>query len=93
MVDAILASVGADDDMVYSKSSSLQTWLLGYELTDTIIVFCKDAIHFLASKKKIEFLKQIDTVKDEEIKIKLLVREKVSSYLSCIPSCKSISIQ
>lgn len=63
--DAIVSGVGSDDDVAYSKSIAIQIWLLGYELTDTIMVLTGESIHFLASKKKIEFLKQIENNKDE----------------------------
>jgi len=77
--DAIVLSCGVDDEVVYSKSSTFQIWLLGYELADTITVFTEKGIFFLSSKKKIDFLKPLESGKENQKAVPpvtLLVRNK-----------------
>lgn len=75
--DALVVCIGQENDAVYCKSTALQTWLLGYEMTDVIMVFCEKSINVLASKKKVDFLKVLEANKsDDGPSVNLLVRDK-----------------
>ena len=77
-MDAFVLAVGVDEETVCSKFNSLQSWMLGYD-PDTILVTTEKNIFILASKKKIEFLRPLESNTDNSKTVpavKLLVRDK-----------------
>lgn len=55
---------GNNKNDIYAKSSSLYKWMFGYELTDTVIIFAKNTCHIITSKKKIDFLSDLNENKE-----------------------------
>ncbi|XP_065828141.1 FACT complex subunit SPT16-like [Oscarella lobularis] len=87
--DAIVWSVGQDEDITYAKSTALQTWLFGYELPDTICVLTKTGLLVLTSKKKVEFLNPLKDGGDIEVELILKSKEdNVDQFGKLIASMK-----
>ncbi|KAG0040989.1 FACT complex subunit spt16 [Podila clonocystis] len=66
-VNSMLVVLGnmSDDDNIYQKTTAMQTWLFGYELTQTLMLFTHDTLHIVTGSNKakiLESLKQSDTV-------------------------------
>ncbi|KAI8911514.1 FACT complex subunit-domain-containing protein [Gorgonomyces haynaldii] len=74
--EAILFVVGtAEEEMSYQKSTAFQTWLLGYEFPDTIILVTSTKLVFLTSQKKGNILQGLVTGK-ESVPLEILKRTK-----------------
>lgn len=77
--EALVFTVGVDDESPpYSKSNALQFWLFNYELNDTLSIFTKSGVYFLASSRKAQFLGPVES--KEAIgsvpPVNILLREK-----------------
>ncbi|PIA37977.1 hypothetical protein AQUCO_02900079v1 [Aquilegia coerulea] len=69
----------ACDDLRYLKSSALNTWLLGLEFPETIMVFMNKQIHFLCSPKKASVLEFLKKPAKESVSVEIVMHVKVKS--------------
>lgn len=78
--DAVMVLVGRTDELEYCKSLTIQQWLFNLEIPDLLMIMTKSTIFFLATKKKIDFLKPLKDKAPSNNgklpKIELLVRDK-----------------
>lgn len=77
-VAALVVPVGKCDNIEYCKSTTIQEWLFNLEIPDILMVFSRSTIYFLATKKKIDFMRPL---KDKapsgtKVKIELLIRNE-----------------
>ncbi|CAF1745882.1 unnamed protein product [Brassica oleracea var. botrytis] len=71
-----VATHPATNDLRYLKSSALHIWLLGYEFSDTIMVFSSKQIHFLCSKKIATLLEVVKQPAHDELGIDVVMHAK-----------------
>eukprot|EP01132_Coremiostelium_polycephalum_P005376 gene5376-6709_t len=59
--DSLVLAMGfPDEDNPYQKVISLQTWLFGYELRETIFLFLKKEIHIVSGPKEIKLFESMN---------------------------------
>jgi len=92
--DALVVDRGADnEDELYSKSAALQTWLLGYEFPETVMVVCAKAVVVLTSKKKVQYLEPLKTAENAVLPLELLTRDKAdgnaANFEALLSNCRS----
>lgn len=80
-IDALCVVTGGDSESSYYKTTAIQQWLFGVEISDTAILFLDKLVVFVASPKKINFLKQVEGGKenDSSPKFKFINREKTDT--------------
>eukprot|EP01113_Clastostelium_recurvatum_P034907 TRINITY_DN4798_c0_g1_i1.p1 TRINITY_DN4798_c0_g1~~TRINITY_DN4798_c0_g1_i1.p1 ORF type:complete len:1142 (+),score=403.61 TRINITY_DN4798_c0_g1_i1:166-3591(+) len=72
--DSLLVVMGSgEDDNPYRKTNVIQTWFLGYEFADTVLLVTEKTIYFLSSPRKVQLLQPIATAWNAEGKSELVL--------------------
>ncbi|KAK7360351.1 hypothetical protein VNO77_02338 [Canavalia gladiata] len=75
--DAIaIACPPPSEDLRYLKSTALNSWLLGFEFPETIMVFMKKQIHILCSQKKASILQSVKKAAKDAVRVDLVLHVK-----------------
>ncbi|KAG0531255.1 hypothetical protein BDA96_04G007800 [Sorghum bicolor] len=77
--DAIVIGTPALDDPPHLKSIALEIWLLGYDFPETIIVFMKNQIHVLCSKKKANLIGTLKKAANEAVGADIVLHVKTKN--------------
>eukprot|EP01083_Nonionella_stella_P072592 195774_1 len=77
----VIAAGSSDEDIVYRKTSSLQLYLFGYELSNTVLLFTQSpkALHVLAGKKACGIFADLATENDS-ITLNLIEKNKKDNF-------------
>ena len=70
------SGVNKEDDLRYLKSVSLEIWLFGYELPDTLILFTKTEMHVVTGGTKAKLMETIVEKVAEDAGVKVVVHNK-----------------
>ncbi|CAL5222238.1 g4572 [Coccomyxa viridis] len=74
---AVLTGQASQEELRYLKSVSMQLWLFGYELTETVLVFTKEAFHVLTGAgKKATLVEALKAATKEKVGVELVLHVK-----------------
>jgi len=89
----VIDSGSLNEEEIYSKSASLQIWLLGIEFTNTVIVICSRSVHILTDSKKVALLNPLKAAEDATLPLELHVKDKTdknkANYATLIDAIRS----
>ncbi|KAJ0964081.1 hypothetical protein J5N97_029203 [Dioscorea zingiberensis] len=74
-----IATPPPSEDRHYLKSSAFHIWMLGYEFTETIMVFMNRQIHFLCSQKKANLLGTLKESAKEAVGADVVIHVKAKN--------------
>ncbi|GFZ43528.1 FACT complex subunit SPT16 [Saitozyma sp. JCM 24511] len=79
----VLMGEPSDESATYTKTSSLQTWLLGYEFPSTLMLFTRspNKVTFVCSSSKAKILRQLEGKGDVEIDIRVRGKDEASAQV------------
>ncbi|KAF9107211.1 FACT complex subunit spt16 [Mortierella sp. AM989] len=75
----VLGNMGEEDNM-YQKTTALQIWLFGYELTQTLMLFTPDTLHVVTGGNKAKILESLKTWEGPQFPIEIHARSKDEAH-------------
>ncbi|KAF9962002.1 FACT complex subunit spt16 [Mortierella alpina] len=81
-VNSLLVVLGnmTDEDTVYQKTTALQIWLFGYELTQTLMLFTADTLHIVTGGNKAKILESLKEWEGQQFPVEIHARNKDEAH-------------
>ncbi|KAF9426598.1 FACT complex subunit spt16 [Podila epigama] len=81
-VNSLLVLLGnmTEDDNIYQKTTAMQIWLFGYELTQTLMLFTQDTLHIVTGANKAKLLEPLKQSEGVQFGIEIYARSKDEAH-------------
>ncbi|KAF8929066.1 putative SPT16-general chromatin factor [Dissophora ornata] len=81
-VNSLLVIMGNvnEESNVYQKTTALQTWLFGYELTQTLMLFTADTLHVVTGGNKAKILESLKQWEGPQFPIEIHTRSRDETH-------------